>query len=169
MHHTSITDNPVQQITKGHRVFRHSNRTVFNFVSNVLSRLPGCCLLCSVSTTIQPLSQQMISQTKTNPASPARFFPARLAPATCICSELYLVYFLFVFIMINRITYRYTLGLVLRAFCSITSQRNFYNHSMIKTTYPWPLRRKVLTNLFIRHHMKFSWYSVRSLNFFPSF
>ena len=67
-------------------------RAVFNWVSKVISRFLWFCIatLCDWLNFLAPLSQPIRSKTKTNRYLLARVSP-RLAPATCICFELWLI------------------------------------------------------------------------------
>ena len=67
-------------------------RAVFNWMSKVIKQLLWFCIatLCDWLKNLAPLSQPIRSKTKTNRVLPARVFP-RLAPATCICDEFWLV------------------------------------------------------------------------------
>ena len=70
-------------------------RAVFNWVSKVISQLLWFCIatVCDWLKNLSPFSQPIRSKTKTNRDLPAHVFP-RLAPATCICFELWLVHWI---------------------------------------------------------------------------
>ena len=72
---------------------KETNRTVFNWVSKVITQLLWFCIamVCDWLKHLTPLSQPIRSKTKTNRDLLARVFP-RLVRATCICFELWLVH-----------------------------------------------------------------------------
>ena len=70
-------------------------RGVFNWVSKVIPQLLWFCIatLCDWLKILAPLPRPIRSKTKTNRDLLARVFP-RLARATCICFELWLVHWI---------------------------------------------------------------------------
>ena len=75
--------------------WRMRYRAVFNWVSKVITQLLWFCIatVCDWLKNFAPLSQPIRSKTKTNRDLLARVFP-RLARATCICFELWLVHWI---------------------------------------------------------------------------
>ena len=71
------------------------NRAVFNWVSKVILQLLWFCIatICDWLKNLAPFSQPISSKTKTNRDLPARDF-LRLATATCICFDLWLVHWI---------------------------------------------------------------------------
>ena len=82
-------------MAKNDKVIRWPDRAVFNWVSKVILQLLWFCIttVCNWLKVLTPLSRPIRSKTKTNRDLPGRVFP-RLAPATCICFELWLVHWI---------------------------------------------------------------------------
>ena len=90
-------DPVVQKVDSAiHRINHYpADRAVFNWVSKVITQLLWFCIatVCDWLKNLAPLSQPIRNKTKTNRVLLARVFP-RLAPATCICFELWLVHWI---------------------------------------------------------------------------
>ena len=72
-----------------------NSRSFIEWLSKVILQLLWFCIatVCDWLKNLAPLSRPIKSKTKTNRDLPARVFP-RLAPATCICFDLWLVHWI---------------------------------------------------------------------------